>query len=69
LENLGGGEFLRRSYATPPPGKPSRLPTAYESAEEKNLKSNGTGGGGAGPIDDWESKLFGRQNSKGKIAI
>ncbi|CAG7827069.1 unnamed protein product [Allacma fusca] len=54
LENLGGGEFLRRNYNTPPPGKPPRTPTA--PAPEPHRWS-------AGPIDEWDAKLFGKQHN------
>jgi hypothetical protein len=52
LENLGGGEFLRRNYATPPPSKPQR---------HENKPSEKPQRWSAGPVDDWESKLFGKQ--------
>jgi len=60
LENLGGGEFLRRNYATPPkqPAKPERL----DKKPQQRLSS--------GPVDDWEAKLFGKQyNLENKPAL
>ncbi|KAF4532796.1 hypothetical protein B566_EDAN002646 [Ephemera danica] len=51
LENLAGGEFLRRTSATPsamqitkPPAKPPRTATVPEKS-----------------VDEWEEKLFGKQ--------
>ncbi|CAL8104819.1 unnamed protein product [Orchesella dallaii] len=59
LENLGGGEFLRRNYATPPPVKPKR---ASDPPPEKPERWS------TGPIDDWETKLFGKQNMLDKAS-
>ena len=60
MENLGGGEFLRRNYATPPPKKPSRK---TDPAPEKPERWN------AAPVDDWETKLFGKQNILDSMSI
>jgi hypothetical protein len=51
LENLAGGEFLRRSSGTPPAKPPRNSP---EKEGEKKA------------ADEWEEKIFGR-GGKGKI--
>jgi len=66
LENLGGGEFLRKSYATPPPRTLKAPPPVARTEEPKT-----TSGKETNHIDDWESKLFGRQgpvfNDRGNL--
>lgn len=59
LENLGGGEFLRRNYATPPP--PQQLKST--STMDKEIVSGSNAGFAADSFDDWEAKLFGKQNN------
>jgi len=56
LENLGGGEFLRRNYATPPPSKPQKVEPKVNNKTQQQRWSSG-------PVDDWESKLFGKKYS------
>lgn len=64
LENLGGGEFLRRNYATPPPVKSSsirssdhQITSSHAPPPEKPERWS------TGPVDDWETKLFGKQQT------
>ena len=59
LENLGGGEFLRRNYNTPPHGKGPRTPVISNPPENNRWST--------GPVDEWDAKLFGKiENSKCK---
>jgi len=55
LENLGGGEFLRKNNGTPPRGKPQRpVSASFQSSPVQSTKLS--------PIDDWEAKLFSKQS-------
>lgn len=54
LENLGGGEFMRRNYATPPPVK-------HVPKVEKPVETSKPHRWSSGTADDWESKLFGKK--------
>jgi len=55
LENLGGSDLMRRNY-TPPPAKQVTIPE--KPSEPKPTLNRWS----AGPIDDWESKLFGKKS-------
>lgn len=67
LENLGGGEFMRKNYVTPPKVKQEqRIIDKLSEIKPPNRKSGG-------PVDDWEAKLFGKQpnfdNKNGTLII
>ncbi|XP_021953772.1 rab11 family-interacting protein 1 isoform X2 [Folsomia candida] len=61
LENLGGGEFMRRSHATPPPVKQPPPKVETKGFPEPVTKPHRWSSGAA---DDWESKLFGKKEIK-----
>jgi hypothetical protein len=47
LENLAGGEFLRRTSAVPPTKPPAKPPRTVAAPEKT--------------VDEWEEKLYGKQ--------